>query len=57
MHQAVLDDFQSFENYQAYSCGAPIVVQTAFNALVEKGLLEDEFFADAFTFAPPKNKI
>ena len=54
MHQAVLDDFQSFENYQAYSCGAPIVVQTAFNALVEKGLLEDEFFADAFTFAPPK---
>ncbi len=57
VHQAVLDDFQSFENYQAYSCGAPIVVQTAFNALVEKGLLEDEFFADAFTFAPPKNKI
>ncbi|MCH9782097.1 CDP-6-deoxy-delta-3,4-glucoseen reductase [Methylophilaceae bacterium] len=54
VHQAVVDDFESFEGYQAYSCGAPVVVQTAFKALVEKGLYEEEFFADAFTFAPPK---
>ena len=54
VHEAVLEDFKSFNNVQVYCCGAPGLVQIAFESFVEKGLPEDEFFADAFTFAPPK---
>ena len=55
VHEAVLEDFKSLNNFQVYCCGAPGLVQIAFESFVEKGLPEDEFFADAFTFAPPKN--
>ena len=54
VHEAVLEDFESLNNVQVYCCGAPGLVQIAFESFVEKGLPEDEFFADAFTFAPPK---
>ena len=54
VHQAVLEDFESFDNVQVYCCGAPGLVKVAFESFVKKGLPEDEFFADAFTFAPPK---
>jgi CDP-4-dehydro-6-deoxyglucose reductase len=54
VHQAVLDDFDSIVDYQVYCCGAPILVETTFNDFVKNGLPEDEFFADAFSFAPPK---
>ena len=54
VHQAVLDDFDSIGDYQVYCCGAPILVETTFNDFVKNGLPEDEFFADAFSFAPPK---
>ena len=54
VHEAVLEDFQTFDNIQVYCCGAPGLVQTAFESFVKKGLPEDQFFADAFTFAPPK---
>jgi len=55
VHEAVLEDFESLNNVQVYCCGAPGLVQIAFESFVEKGLPENEFFADAFTFAPPKN--
>ena len=42
-----LEDFKSFNNVQVYCCGAPGLVQIAFESFVEKGLPEDEFFADA----------
>ena len=54
VHQAVLEDFESFDNVQVYCCGASGLVKVAFESFVKKGLPEDEFFADAFTFAPPK---
>jgi CDP-4-dehydro-6-deoxyglucose reductase len=54
VHEAVLEDFESLNNVQVYCCGAPGLVQIAFESFVEKGLPENEFFADAFTFAPPK---
>ncbi|MDC0126676.1 CDP-6-deoxy-delta-3,4-glucoseen reductase [Methylophilaceae bacterium] len=55
VHHAVLEDFKSLANVQVYCCGAPGLVQTAFESFTKKGLPEDEFYADAFTFAPPKN--
>ena len=54
VHEAVMNDFESFENFQIYSCGPPILIESAYSSLLEKGLSEDDFFADAFTFAPPK---
>ena len=55
VHEAVLEDFKCLNNVQVYCCGAPGLVQIAFESFVVKGLPEDEFFADAFTFAPEKN--
>ncbi len=53
VHQAVLDDYSDLSGYEVYTCGAPVVVEAAhrdFTAL--RGLPNDAFFSDAFTFAP-----
>ena len=53
VHQAVLDDYSDLSGHQVYACGAPIVVESAhrdFTAL--RGLPNEEFFSDAFTFVP-----
>jgi CDP-4-dehydro-6-deoxyglucose reductase, E3 len=52
VHQAVLDDYPDLNAYQAYVCGAPGMVEVAHQAFVAQGLNADEFFSDAFTFAP-----
>jgi CDP-4-dehydro-6-deoxyglucose reductase, E3 len=52
VHQAVLDDYPDLSAYQAYVCGAPAMVDIAHQTFVAQGLNSDEFFSDAFTFAP-----
>jgi CDP-4-dehydro-6-deoxyglucose reductase, E3 len=50
VHQAVLDDFADLSGYQVYACGAPAMTDIARQTFVEqRGLLEDEFYCDAFT--------
>jgi len=56
VHQAVLEDVQNLSDYQAYVCGAPVMVDVAHKAFVEQGLAADEFFSDAFTYANPGAK-
>jgi CDP-4-dehydro-6-deoxyglucose reductase, E3 len=56
VHQAVLDDIKDLSGYQAYVCGAPGMCEVAHNTFVAQGLLADEFFSDAFTFANPVPK-
>ena len=51
VHQAVLDDFESLTGYQVYACGAPAMIDAARSAFQARGLPEDEFFADSFTYA------
>jgi CDP-4-dehydro-6-deoxyglucose reductase len=51
VHQAILDDFTDMSGYQVYSCGAPIMIEVGRNAFVERGLPEEEFYADSFTYA------
>jgi CDP-4-dehydro-6-deoxyglucose reductase len=52
VHQAVLDDFASLSGYQVYACGAPGMIDAARATFTrERGLPEDEFFADSFTYA------
>lgn len=53
VHQAVLDDYSNLSGYQVYTCGAPVVVEVAHRDFTTlRGLPNDEFFSDAFTFAP-----
>jgi len=50
VHHAVMADFADLSPFQVYACGAPIVVDSARADFThERGLPEDEFFADAFT--------
>jgi len=51
VHQAVMDDFKNLSGYQVYACGAPAMVDAAkrdFTA--RRGLPDEEFFADSFTY-------
>jgi CDP-4-dehydro-6-deoxyglucose reductase len=57
VHEAVLADIKDLSGYQAYVCGAPGMCEIAHNTFVQQGLLPDEFFSDAFTFANPVPKI
>jgi len=51
VHQAVLDDFESLAGYQVYACGAPLMIDATKTTFMERGLPEDEFFADSFTYS------
>ena len=54
VHQAVLDDFADLSGHEVYVCGAPVMVDAARSSFcASRGLPEDAFFADAFTFAQP----
>jgi CDP-4-dehydro-6-deoxyglucose reductase len=57
VHQAVLADIKELGSFQAYVCGAPVMVDVAHKAFVEQGLNADEFFSDAFTYANPTAKV
>lgn len=50
VHRAVLEDFDDLSGHQVYACGAPVVVDAAKHDYVaQRGLPEEEFYADAFT--------
>jgi CDP-4-dehydro-6-deoxyglucose reductase, E3 len=54
VHEAVLEDFPSLSGYQVYACGAPAMTDIAKKTFIEeRGLAEDEFFCDAFTYSAP----
>lgn len=54
VHQAVLEDIPDLSGYQVYCCGAPAMVEAAHRDFSAAGLPDEEFFSDAFTFAPRK---
>ncbi len=55
VHQAVLDDFKDLSGYAVYACGAPVVVEAAHRDFtLQRGLSNDAFYSDAFTFTPKK---
>jgi CDP-4-dehydro-6-deoxyglucose reductase len=54
VHEAVLNDGLDLSQYQVYCCGAPAMVEAAHRDFIARGLPENEFFSDAFTFAPKK---
>jgi CDP-4-dehydro-6-deoxyglucose reductase len=56
VHRAVLEDHADLRGHQVYACGAPIVVESARRDFVlEAGLPDEQFFADAFTSEADKH--
>ena len=51
VHQAVLDDCTDLSSFHVYACGAPKMVDAARQDFAARGLPQDAFFADAFTFS------
>ena len=51
VHQAVLADFADLSGHQVYACGSPAMIDSAKRDFMAQGLPEEEFFADAFSFA------
>lgn len=55
VHQAVLDDYADLSHHDVYVCGAPVVVEAAHRDYTsQRGLPNDAFFSDAFTFTAKK---
>lgn len=53
VHQAVMEDYPDLSGYQIYACGAPVVVEAAHRDFTaQRGLPNEEFFSDSFTFVP-----
>lgn len=53
VHEAVLEDYSDLSGHQVYVSGAPIVVEAAHRDFTNlRGLPDEEFFSDAFTFVP-----
>lgn len=56
VHHAVMEDLPDLSGHQVYTCGAPIMVESAQRDFVARcGLPEDEFLADAFTSEADKH--
>jgi CDP-4-dehydro-6-deoxyglucose reductase len=52
VHQAVMADFRDLSGYQVYACGGPAMIDAArTDFTTQRGLPENEFFADSFTYA------
>src|SRR4030067_2132636 len=53
VHRAVLDDYSDLSGHEVYACGAPVVVEAAKRDFTtQRGLPDESFFSDAFTFTP-----
>jgi CDP-4-dehydro-6-deoxyglucose reductase len=52
VHQAVLEDFADLSRFQVYACGAPAMIEAARRDFCARGLPAEQFFSDAFTYAP-----
>lgn len=51
VHEAILQDYQQLDNYQVYACGSPEMVEAARVPFMAKGLPENQYFSDKFSFA------
>lgn len=56
VHEAVLADWPDLSGHQVYACGAPAMIEAARRDFLARGLPENEFFADAFSFARAQPK-
>ena len=51
VHEELMNDHPDLSGFQVYICGAPAMVDAARADFAKAGLPDDEYFADAFSFA------
>ena len=51
VHEAILQDHQQLDGYQIYACGSPEMVEAGRAPFMAKGLPEDQYFSDKFSFS------
>lgn len=51
VHEAILQDYQQLGGYQIYACGSPEMVEAGRAPFMAKGLPENQYFSDKFSFA------
>ncbi len=56
VHEAVLEDFSDFSDFDVYASGPPVMVQAVHEALTTRGLPEERLYSDAFEFAAKKEE-
>jgi NAD(P)H-flavin reductase len=49
--EAILQDYEKLSDYQIYACGSPEMVEAGRTLFLQKGLLEDQYYSDAFLVA------
>jgi NAD(P)H-flavin reductase/ferredoxin len=57
VHEAILQDYQQLDGYQVYACGSPEMVEAGRAPFKAKGLPEDQYFSDAFSFSCPTTPV
>ena len=57
VHESILEDFEDLTGYEVYACGPPEMVKSAAKRFVEQGMIQDNFFSDAFVFAFTKSPL
>jgi len=48
VHEAIGEDHKNFAGWKAYLCGPPIMVESVAKLLKERGVHEDDIYADAY---------
>ncbi len=51
VHEAIVADFPDLSDFDVYAGGPPIMVSSAHDAFLERGLPEDRFNSDPFEFS------
>ena len=51
VHAAVAEDYADFSSYEIYASGHPEMIESGKKAFTEKGMNQDHYYYDAFTFA------
>lgn len=57
VHEGILEDFEDLTGYEVYACGPPEMVKSAAKSFVKQGMIQDNFFSDAFVFAFTKSSL
>ena len=50
VHEAILQDYPELEGYQVYACGSPDMVEAGRTPFMARGLPENQYFSDAFSY-------
>lgn len=51
VHETVMEDYTDLSGFDIYAGGPPVMVKSIYEAFIDKGMSQDNFFSDAFEYA------